>query len=382
LQPVLDALIAQFTADRPRIKVELASDPNVVQKALQLHVAGTTADLVDWARNGYDLRDSIVDLKPMMTRDKIAPSIFLPSAAELMAHDGKFMGIPVSISADALIYNPALFQRAGLSVPPVNSADKSWTMEAFQQTAANLTQRPDRFGWGSHLSGGFEWMDAGTYFGVGPFDESSGKLLVNTADFQRALQYWLNLSQRLQVAPTAEETAAMGGTASQFATGKIGMDVVFSLPAKLQFTPALGTLPYSGTGKNVSARISPGSLFAGKARQIDAAWEYLKWIVEPAHDAAMAGALGHVVTGVAKAADTRRQEFQKQSGIDAQAWILQAATSRFVGWGLYKYPQVETVARAEIDPRYRSEVVTGKMAVPEFCAYIEQQLKQAIAAGL
>ena len=46
-----DRLIAQFTADRPRIKLELASDPNVVQKALQLHVAGTTADLVDWARS-------------------------------------------------------------------------------------------------------------------------------------------------------------------------------------------------------------------------------------------------------------------------------------------------------------------------------------------
>lgn len=144
-QAVLDELLAAFTKEVPRIQVELAvaSDIHVVQKALQLHVAGTTADIVEWARDGYDLRDSIADLQPLMRRDKISTAIFLPTATEIMSRDGKFAGIPASIASDALVYNANALKQVGLAAPPLNPNDRSWTTEKFQEYAIKLTRCHD-----------------------------------------------------------------------------------------------------------------------------------------------------------------------------------------------------------------------------------------------
>jgi multiple sugar transport system substrate-binding protein len=379
-QPVLDALLAEFTAEVPQVRVEVAvaSDIHVVQKALQLHLAGSTADVVEWARDGYDLRDSIIDLKPYLNRDTIATSIFLPSAAELMSRDGKFVGIPASIASDALVYNPDALQRAAVPAPPLDPNNRSWTMERFQEYATKLTQRPDRFGWGGSLSSGFQWMDAATYFGVGVWDAKAEKLLIATPEFRRALQYWTDLYVRYQVVPNAEEATNLPGG---FNSGRIAMNVLGQVPTALLFKPGLATLPYSGQGKNVSARISPGSLFAGKAEQVDATWELMRWLLEPRRNATHVKAFGHAVTGVAKANELRRQDVIQETGIDPQAWVLQAAQSKLVGWGLYKYPEAEITARNDIQPRYQSELLTGKISVNEFVLFAEQKLKEAIARG-
>jgi ABC-type glycerol-3-phosphate transport system substrate-binding protein len=122
-------------------------------------------------------------------------------------------------------------------------------------------------------------------------------------------------------------------------------------------------------------------VFAGQTKQLDAAWELLKWLIQPENNAVQVKALGHVVTGVVKASDIRRKEWQQETGTDPQAWILQAGYSRYVGWGIYKYPQAETVARSEITPRYDRELLTGAISVNEFCEFAEQKLKQAVAAG-
>jgi ABC-type glycerol-3-phosphate transport system substrate-binding protein len=360
------------------VEVATASDIHVVQKALQLHVAGSTADVVEWARDGYDLRDSIVDLKPYMSRDKISAAVFLPTAAELMSRDGKFVGIPASIASDALVYNPDALQRAGLAAPPLDPNNKPWTMEKFQEYAVKLTQRPDRFGWGGALSSGFHWMDAATYFGTGVWDAKTEKLLINTPEFRRGLQYWTDLYVRYQVVPNAEESKSIPGG---FNSGKIAMNVLGNIPTGLQFKPGLATLPFTGQGRNVSARISPGSVFAGAGKQIDAAWELFKWLLEPRRNATHVKAFGHAVAGVAKANDIRRQDVIQETGIDPQAWILQAGHSKLVGWGIYKYPETEITARNDIQPRYQSELLGGKISVNEFVLFAEQKLRQAIAAG-
>jgi ABC-type glycerol-3-phosphate transport system substrate-binding protein len=381
-QPILEALLARFTAEVPRIQVEtaVASDIHVVQKALQLHVAGTTADIVEWGRDGYDLRDAIIDLSPYMKRDKVSTGVFVGTSVEVLTRDGgKFMGIPASVSADGLLYNPAAFTQVNLPPPPVNPDDRSWTMEKFQEYAVKLTQRPDRFGWGGNITGGFEWMDAATYFGTGVWDDKAQKVLINTADFRSGLQYWVDLRLRYRTVPDADEARGIQGG---FASGKLAMNVGFSLPAGLQFKPAIATLPFTGPGKNVSARFGNTAMFAGPTKLAEASWQLLKWLTEPTNNAQQSKANGHVVTGVIKATEIARKEFQQQSGVDPQGWFLQAARSKFVGWGIYKYPQAEIVARNEIQPRYQSELLTGKIGVNEFALFAEQKLKEAIAAGL
>jgi hypothetical protein len=51
------------------------------------------------------------------------------------------------------------------------------------------------------------------------------------------------------------------------------------------------------------------------------------------------------------------------------------------GWGLFKYAEAEITARNDIQPRYQSELLTGKISVNEFVLFAEQKLKEAIAKG-
>jgi len=382
-QAILDKLFVEFTAEFPRIQVDIqpTSDVQVIQKALQLHVAGSTADLVEHSRDGRDLRDSVKDIKPFMNRDKVNPNIFVPTAVEALSYEGKFMGIPIAIAVDALFYNPDILRQIGLAPPPVTIDDRSWTMEKFQEYAIKLTQRPDRFGWGGNITGGFDWMDAATYFGVGIWDAKTEKVLVNTAEFKRGLQYWTDLYTRHAVVPTGDEVRAMGNARTGLGAGKVAMEIDAVPPPTIQTKLALAALPYSGPGKNISGRMSPSVVFAGNASQLDATWEVLKWTLEPGRAARQADARRTVVAGLLKAAEITRKTFQDQTGIDPQPWFTQANSSKFVAWGMYAYPETETVARAEITPRFQNELLTGKMSVNDFALFAEQQLKGAIAKG-
>ena len=88
-----------------------------------------------------------------------------------------------------------------------------------------------------------------------------------------------------------------------------------------------------------------------------------------------------MVTGLLKASEITRKAFQDQTGIDPQPWFTQANSSKFVAWGMYAYPETETVARADITPRFQNELLTGRMSVNDFAIFAEQQLRGAIAKG-
>ncbi len=350
--------------------VNPGDDTNV--KATAMHVAGTPADMWEWPRLWKELEGLIADISPLMKRDKIDEKQWIPESINVMKDSaGKVWGIPVSISADAVAYNLDLFEQAGLKPPPVDPDDRSWTMDAFLDTAKKLTKGQQQFGAESKFTGGIDWANWPTWFGYGPLDIANKKITINTPGFQQGLQFWIDLTNKHHVMPTSQELNAIRATPSQdsFLTGKVAMKGIFNLAERPQFRWGLAAQPYTPNAqqpKNVSARISVHALFIDStSKNKDQAWEVFKYWMKPENDAKYVLSDGHVVSPLLKnSSEATLKDFKDKYGADAKAFFLMAQRSKVDAWGYYLLKDWAK-ARADIDTIF-TDVKNDKMSVSEF----------------
>ena len=349
------------------------SDSSAMDKAVTLHVAGTPADMWEWSRLWREMEGLIGDLGPFMKRDKVDLGQWIPETIGAFKQGDKVWGMPVSISADAMAVNLDLFAQAGVKPPPTDPDDRSWTMDAFLDTAKKLTKGTDQFGFSGSFTGGVGWMNGPTYFGYGPVDWTNKKITLNTPGFQQGLQFWADMATKLHVQPYGDEAARLRSTPSQhiFTTGKIGMGVIYNLAERPTFRWAIAALPYTPSPqqpKNVSARISVHALFMDtNSKNKDQAWEVFKYWMKPENDAKYVLSDGHTVPPLVKGAfDITAKEFQDRMGTDPKAYFLQGQRTKVDGW-LFFLLKDWAKARADIDPLW-TKVTGGQMAVSEFAA--------------
>jgi len=326
-------------------------------------IRATGGDAADLVMNNWgtwsDMSEGgmLTELTPLLKRDKIGFDLYLPSAIESHTADGKLWGMPVSMSVDAIAYNLDLLESAGLKPPPVDPTDKTWTMDKFLEYAQKLTRPGEQYGFGGAYSG-FATVGVadGTFFGRLAWDDKQRKCLMDSAEFRTGLQYWNDLPLRYHVQPDAQEqTALRGGLAGNiFLTGRIGMQGTLSPFPKSQtpFRWALATLPYSGSGPNVSSRMWATALHVGRTPRTDAAWEFLRWTTKPENGGQFPYTAGHAVSPLVKGgSDIAQKRMQQDAGIDPKAFLLQAQTSPVSGGGLLKYASWGKAVE-ELTPRY------------------------------
>ncbi|HEX2033320.1 MAG TPA: extracellular solute-binding protein [Chloroflexota bacterium] len=336
--------------------------PQLREKFIVSHAGGDPIDLVQNAWGSWtDMAEGgmFTELMPLFKRDKVSLDIFTPVSVEAYTAGDKLWGMPVSISADALAYNLDLFDAAGLPYPPVNPEDKSWTMERFQEYAVKLTRAGEQFGFGG-ASSGFSTggVSDGTYFQQLAWDDKRRKSLMDTTAFRQGLQFWHDLETKLHVQPSAEEAAAIrgGSTANIFLSGKIGMQVILTIFPREQaaFRWGLATLPSTGPGRNMSARMWPSGLHIGRSPRAEQAWEVLKWLTRPENGGRFPLTAGHAASPLVKGGSDLAQKLrQEQSGVDPKAWVLQSQYSPLSASGMLKYASWPKVAE-EIDPKYKA----------------------------
>ena len=294
------------------------------EQILLEHTAGTPSDLYE---NGWgawtDLVDGGVleDLGPFAKRDKIdPPALFLANMIEAWTHNGKLYALPMSVSTDVVGYNKDLFDAAGVKVPPVNLEDKAWTMEAFLETAQKLTRGTEQFG----FSGSLNRADPvgtteGTYFGQAPWDEAKKKCLMNTPNFIKGLQFFLDVKDKWRVQPDAERAKELAGPQNVplFLTGKVAMHAVGGevIGQTVPFKWALGSIPSSGAGKNMSGRHwSQGLHLDAGSKAKEGAWRVYRWLMEPANNVEYTIPFGQPVTALKAAQDALQQRWTQETG--------------------------------------------------------------------
>src|SRR6476659_2805105 len=146
----INTMVSEFNKTHPTIHVTAQFYGNsdyALQKVLTAIAGGNPPDISylygSWAAN-IAQSSKTVDLNSYIKND---PSFdwnaFWPSERGAATVDGKIVGVPALVDNLALVYNKALFKKAGIPFPTAN-----WTWQDLRTAAAKLTDPgAKQFGW-------------------------------------------------------------------------------------------------------------------------------------------------------------------------------------------------------------------------------------------
>ena len=197
-----------FERTYPKYKLELVIGDTEIEKLLTLMAAGTPTD-VFWnrVRTSQTLirrEGSLVDLLPLMKRDKLTQDDFWPSAVKAYSYKGGYYGLPTSASSNAVYFNKEHFRQAGVPLPTELEKQGRWNWDTLLDTARKLT-RPDpqtgkkRYGFlrpsGIVLTVQYIWQNGGA-----PFSEDRTQCLYTSRESVGAIEFITDLVLKHQVA--------------------------------------------------------------------------------------------------------------------------------------------------------------------------------------
>ena len=218
----VDAATAHFRARHPDVQVDVHAGWLV---DLDVAVAGGLAPdviIADYASiPGMVGHNYLMPVDTFLERDsEINLNTFLPTVIGLLSWQGRPAGLPINMSVLGLLYNMELFDERGVPYP-----DESWTWEHYVREGQKLTGdtngdgEVDRFAidlrWSNHSfwpaivfqSGGRIWNDDYT------------RLLINSPEVARALQFLSDLVSVHHVSPRYQGGSILERELNSFAPG-------------------------------------------------------------------------------------------------------------------------------------------------------------------
>lgn len=237
--------------------------------------------VANWLRN----------LTPLIKRDKYDLADYPERAIAQYTYQGNQHGFPQDFPTRALFYNPELFKRAGLALPPGNYGfnPSTWNWQVFLEAARRLTS-PDAqsgtgaYGWNTQ----YGWRPYSVWIfanGAEAFNKDLTESTITDAKSVEALQWLSDLTNRHKVAPTRQATGAEGYN-PMFVAGRVAMNE--SLPGAINtyrategFAFDVAPIPSGSNGAKVCTGGGSGyGMYAG-TKNLDAAWEFFKFIEGP-----------------------------------------------------------------------------------------------------
>jgi multiple sugar transport system substrate-binding protein len=142
-----DVKINLLIIDQPDIAVKREA---MIAAGEPLHVWST-----NWGGDGFASdrsRGLLTDLTPLIEKDNLDLSVFIPEVLEIYQSDGKVWGLPFLTTGSYVFYNMKLFDEAGLEYPPTDWEDKSWTWDRMLELGKQLTKNYEdpttaQYGW-------------------------------------------------------------------------------------------------------------------------------------------------------------------------------------------------------------------------------------------
>ena len=287
-KPLWDSVITEFEATHPNIRVEqevmsfnVMKDKVLTQSAAGEHV-GDLLPLEDWFAQELIERKFFTDLSGHIARD-FDSADYYPIALGSFYNGENLQAWPVALITYPLVYNKAIFDKAGLPYP-----DTTWTFETFLQIAKQLTQdsdgdgKADQYGFMLDNSGGFD----GTIYSLGGaiLNENLSKSAFAEPRTVEALKLWTGLVLEHGVAP--QNASILGGSSSggsmrPFETGRFAMGIIspHAISPNTSF-PWDITMPPKGSAGRKYLRGSAAFGIPRTSKHPDEAWEFIRWIVK------------------------------------------------------------------------------------------------------
>jgi multiple sugar transport system substrate-binding protein len=303
-----DVVIPAFETANPDTTVNLLiiDQPDIAVKREAMIAAGEPLHVwsTNWGGDGFAsdrARGLITDLTPLIERDNVDMSVFIPEVLAIYENEGKQWGIPFLTTGSYVFYNMSLFDEAGLDYPPTDWEDKSWTWDAYVELGKQLTQNiddPTNATYGivqgrqniegpAMLFGQFPWPDDAYSVGFAPEG-----ITLNTPEVINAYQKHHDLIYVDQVSPdsaAADALAALGGT---FQSGRVAMIqdggwgwwVYSSLTPDVEggFCWGVAPTPWGSDDADVRAVIytDPWVITRGlEGQDLEDAWTFVKFLI-------------------------------------------------------------------------------------------------------
>jgi multiple sugar transport system substrate-binding protein len=131
--------VFKFMQENPDIKVNVSFEAwnDYMTKLPTMLAGGVIPDMIHQHMSivqDYAQRGALLDLKPLMDRDKVKPEDYIPALFDAFSNKGKTYGIPKDSAAWGVYYNKTMFDAAKVPYPK-----DDWTMDDFRQIALQLT---------------------------------------------------------------------------------------------------------------------------------------------------------------------------------------------------------------------------------------------------
>ena len=311
---VQQALAEAFMRQHEGVTIDFLRIPSSSDARTKLTVlisGGQPSDLVMPAGlYGISLfvdQDIRLDLGPLLKRDGltlndfIEPTVPATQVPNFYGKDsGSVIGIPVGVHDHALVYNAALFDKAGVPAPPTSWQDDSWKLQtSFLDAAKALTK--DKKGRGTG-DAGFDPKNIALYglghffretifydFGGHLYDQASRKAQFDATGSIEGIQFAADLVNKYHVQPSQTQVAALGagggkGNEEQFAwrAGKLAMidmctcDIRSPFGTGVPFPYKTAAMPAGPARRFGFLNLDVGALVKASKNQ-DVAWEVLKY---------------------------------------------------------------------------------------------------------
>jgi multiple sugar transport system substrate-binding protein len=281
------SIVEQFMRQYPGITAEysdLAGGNPYFDKLRADLAAGTPPDVFfmnPYNFTLYAVQKALLNLAPLIKRDRTDLSDFYPVALQLFGHRGNQTGMPLHFNGINLAFNKAAFQTINQPFPSQSLKGQVWGFDQFLETCRRLARRQgdDVQQWGTSINTSFQWYLSFVYANGGDLvNKDQTACLLTEAAAVDALQYLQDLALKHRVAALPADLAGAGlNLNTAFTTGRTAMFWPSGAPQFGTIRPAaqfdwdVGILPV-GRGKPATGMGAPGYCLPREARNPDEAW--------------------------------------------------------------------------------------------------------------
>lgn len=218
---ILKPILAEFEHENPDIKVDFVHIPqNYFQKIHLLFASNMPPDVVFINNLNLPIYANAGVLQDL----KSDTSVFYPKALEALSYNGKLYAIPRDVSNLVVFYNKDIFNTYNVELP-----NKFWSFDDLLVLAAKLTV--DTNGDGQTDIWGISFEEDPLFYlpylmseGGGILSDDGKKLIIDSPESQKGLNFYADLRNKYNVAPKKAESASET-MAQMFLQGKLALQV-------------------------------------------------------------------------------------------------------------------------------------------------------------
>lgn len=348
--------VAAFNTAQSKYVVTYVPQELVEAKLLTGLASGQVPDVVLWDRYQTSLyvpKGALASIDDQVKRDQVDLGQFYDQALGEMKVKDKLYGLPLLVDNRSLLYNKALFEKAGVTPPTTWNELKTAAEKLTVNSGGKLTQA------------GFSLEDPGLFnmwlaqAGGTPLNADNTKTAFNSPQGLEVLKFWKSLTD------AGVYKQGFGAGVNAFAQGNLAMkyDGPWAL-ADLDKVTGLDygiVPPMAGpTGGQGTSMGGFGLIIPKGAKNSEGAWEFMKWwTTQPASGVGFAKISGWIPANKAAANDpyfTKNEHY---------AAFIKALSFAKVRSSVPGYSDVEGKALIPALEKYMSGELTAEQALEQ-----------------